>query len=127
MRATAICSVFLVLLVSALADDGVTIPKSRLEEVERKEAELEKLKGDLNKTKGENLQLKQQHETDTARLAQTPTNAPPPYISPPLASLPRFSEDQTIPAMDLANYYRAEAVAADQRFGNRTLKVQGEI
>src|SRR5436190_22721357 len=109
MRATAICSVFLVLLVSALADDGVTIPKSRLEQLERKEAELEKLKGDLNKTRGENVQLKQQHEADTARLAQPPTNAPPSYVSPPLASLPPVSEDLAIPAMDLANYYRADA------------------
>src|SRR6185436_16524704 len=84
-------------------------------------------KGDLHKTKGENLQLKQQHDADAARLASVPTNAPAPYVSPPLATLPEFLEDQTIPAMDLANYYHTDPVGADQRFGNRQLKVQGEI
>jgi len=119
----------LLLLTSAFArtDDGVTVPKSRLEELERKEAELEKLKHDLNKTKGENVQLKQQHDADAQRIAQSPTNVPPPHISPPLASLPPVAEGETIDAMDLANYYHTDAASADQRFGNRVLKVKGEI
>src|SRR5689334_1070719 len=43
-----------------LAQNDVSIPKSRLEELERKERELERLKGDLNKTKDENAQLKKE-------------------------------------------------------------------
>src|SRR6266481_5562067 len=54
------------------AQDTVTVPKSRLEELERKEAELNKLKGDLNKTKDENAELKQQHKVDAAKIAEAP-------------------------------------------------------
>ena len=40
------------------AQDSVTVSKKRLEELERKEKELQRLKGDLDKTRDENVQLK---------------------------------------------------------------------
>ncbi len=78
---------------SALAQDTVTIPKSRLEELQRKEAELDRLKGDLKATKGENLQLKKQHTEDAAKISSAPPAQPVvTHASPPMAELlPRRS------------------------------------
>jgi len=124
---------FALLLIVALpfsghAQDDVTIPKSRLEELQRKEAELEKLKGELKTTKGENVQLKKQHQEDAAKNAIVPPAQPVvTHASPPMASLAPLVQGDTVDAMDLANYYKADASAADQRFRKRTFKVQGEI
>src|SRR5215469_2604632 len=112
-------------------DETVPISKERLQELLRKEAELNKMKGDLNKTKGdlqqtqgdlektkgENQELKKQHEQDAAKIAAVPT--PPPEVmhpSPPISSLPVLKEGEIVDAMDLGNYYRADAATADQRF-----------
>ena len=55
---------------TGLAQDSVTIPKARLEELERKEAELKKLKGEFEKTtQGENAQLNQQQPQNAAQAA----------------------------------------------------------
>jgi len=119
---------FLAFAFSIHAQDSVTISKSRLQELERKEAELEKLKGELSSTKGENVQLKKQHEQDAARTAAAaPAQAVATHTNPPLVSLPPFTEGEIIDAMDLANYYKTDAAAADQRFRKRTFKVRGEI
>src|SRR5207253_11293185 len=71
------------------AQDTVTIPKSRLEELERKEAELEKLKGALHTAKGENVQLQKQHQEDAARIASVPIVI---HVSPPMTSLHTLTE-----------------------------------
>jgi len=112
-------------LTNAQAQDDVTIPKSRLKELERKEAELDKLKGELKNTKGENEQLKKQHEADAAKISAA--QPVPTHVSPPIASLPALTEGDTIDAMDLANHYREDPAAADLRYRKRTLKLQGEI
>ncbi len=110
------------------ADDNVIIPKSRLEELERKERELQKLQGDLYKTKGENLQLKKQHETDAAKIAATPAAEPVvTHVSPAIATLPPLKEGEVVDAMDLANHYRTEAAAADQRYRKHSFRVRGEV
>src|SRR5207244_13122977 len=113
---------------SIMAQETVTIPKSRLEELQRKEAELDSLKGDLKATKGENLQLKKQHQEDAVKISATPHTQPVVmHVSPPMASLPPLNPGEIVDAMDLANYYRADAAAADHRFRKQVLKVQGEI
>ena len=113
---------------SAVAQETVTIPKSRLEELQRKEAELDSLKGDLKATKGENLQLKKQHAEDAIKISSAPPAQPVvTHVSPPMASLPPLSPGEIVDAMDLANYYRADAAAADHRFRKQMLRVQGEI
>ena len=72
---------------SLVAQETVTIPKSRLEELQRKEAELDSLKGDLKATKGENLQLKKQHQEDAVKISATPHTQPVvTHVSPPMAS-----------------------------------------
>src|SRR5206468_874412 len=75
--------------------ENVTVPKSRLEELERKEKELEKLKVDLSTTKGENRQLKKQHEADAAKIARAPEPVVT-HVSPPMQSLPPLTEGEKV-------------------------------
>jgi hypothetical protein len=120
---------------SAKAQDNVTVPKARLEELERKEKELEQLKGDLDKTKvdldetkQQNLQLKKDSEKAAIRPVEAPPNQPVvPFVSSPLESLPAFQPYETVDSMDLANYYHGDGNAADRRFRKRKLTVRGEI
>ena len=112
------------LVLPLLAQDTVTVPKSRLEELERKERELERLKGDVNKTRNENARLKNQ-------LQQAATNAPAApvvaRVSPPLESLPPLQTGAVVESADLANYYQSDPAAADRRFRNQHLTVRGEV
>jgi hypothetical protein len=78
-------SLALVLIAAALpvlAEDIVTIPKSRLDELLRKEAELAKLKGELSKALGQDTQAQAQPETNIAKTAVTPP-AEPAKTQPP--------------------------------------------
>ena len=113
------------------AQDNVTISKSRLEELERKEAELNKLKGDTTKTADENARLKKQHEIDAAKLATTPpAPAPVPVVvrpTAPIDSLPPVSHEEIVDSLDLSQYYHQDPASADQRFGKRSFKVRGEV
>src|SRR5436190_18755423 len=54
------------------AQETVTILKSRLQELERKEVELQKLKGEFRSAKGENVQLKNQHQDDAVKISSAP-------------------------------------------------------
>src|SRR5436309_2629107 len=106
----------------ALGEESVTIPKARLEELERKEAELEKLKA------GQNVTSQKPPAADSAKSTAAPPAEPvATRVSPPLASLPPLEAGQPVEAMDLANYYRADAAAADQRFKKQKLTVRGEV
>jgi hypothetical protein len=44
-----------------------------------------------------------------------------------MASLPPLKDSSMVEAMDLANYYRTDAPAADRRYGKRTFQVRGEV
>jgi hypothetical protein len=127
----------LVLVCFALpAQDSVTVPKSRLEELERKERELDRLQGDLNQTQGQlkqaqtnltkveaqNVQLKKE-------VAEAPKPAPavPVYIAPPLTSLPPLGGAEVVDSLDLAGHYKADAAAADARYRKKKFTVRGEI
>src|SRR5207245_1222228 len=119
---------FIVLALPVLAEELVTIPKSRLEELERKEAELEKLKADLYQTRNQNAQPQKQHAADVGRSAIAPPAEPVvARVSPPLASLPALKPGEPVEAMDLANYYRADAAAADQRYRRQRFTIRGEV
>ena len=130
-KAVGLASLVFVLIaftLSARAQEMVTIPKSRLQELERKEAELEKLKGDLSRTRNQNEHLQKQHEADVAKII----SAPPPepvvtHVSPPMASLPPLKAGEMVEAMDLANHYRADKAAADQRYRKHRFTVRGEV
>lgn len=124
-------TVALILIVFALpimGQESVTIPKARLQELERKEAELEKLQGDLSRAKGENVQLKQQHQQDAAKIASAPPIEPlVTHVSPAMESLPALQKGETVDAMDLANHYLTDPGAADGRYRKHKFNVRGEI
>ena len=171
----------LVLASTVAAQENVTVPKSRLEELERKEKELEQLKGNLGKTNDAKAQLKKENEKAAARPPVAPTAAPittnvapaaparsdtelerlkseltktkdenlrlkednekaaarlqaapvavqvVTHVSPPMASLPPLKPEDVVEAMDLADYYHADAAAADQRYRKQKFTVRGEI
>jgi tRNA_anti-like len=107
------------------SQDDVTIPKSRLQELERKEKELEKLKRE------------QAPPAVAAPIPPQPTAAPTktpptqPIIQtpppPPLVDLPPVKDGDTIEARDLGTYYAQDPAVADRRFKKRKLFVLGEI
>lgn len=124
------------------ADDTVTIPKSKLQELERKAAELEKLKKELNKSEVEKEQIKKEKEeaeTEKRQLQKAKEDAEtkaakalaappaPARVSPPMASLPLLKEGEVVDSVDLLNHYLAEPAAAAQRYGKEHLLVRGEI
>jgi len=112
------------------AQDSVTVPKSRLEELERKEKELERLKGESPKDNVQTAQPKPKPEPETHALPPVLAPAPEPvirYSSPALESLPPLQPYDVIDSMDLANYYHADSAAADRRFRKQKIAVRGEI
>lgn len=110
------------------AQDNVTIPKSRLQELEEKERELNRLKGDLKETQDENAQLKREQQQAATNTISTPPPPPPvAHVSPALVSLPPLKESDQVEAVDLANYYRADAAAAEARFRRHKFFLRGQI
>lgn len=120
-----VLAVLLVVPLSGRSQDDVTIPKSRLQELERKEKELEKLK---------------REQAAPAVAAPTPAPATPPAAPakapaaqplvpppPPLVDLPSFKDGDSVQAPDLAAYYTQDPTAADRRFKKRKMFVIGEI
>jgi hypothetical protein len=109
------------------AQDNVTIPKSRLQELEQKERELNQLKGSLTTTNDSNAVV----HSDWLHSAQKPPAALPEaavaHVSPPIASLPPLKEGEEVDAMDLANHYRADQATADARYLKRKFLLRGEI
>jgi hypothetical protein len=119
---------FVVSPLPSLGDESVTIPKARLDELERKEAELERLKVDLSKAGSQNVAPQKLPVADEPKIATAPPAEPAvARVGPPLASLPPLEAGQPVEAIDLANYYRADAAAADQRFKKQKLIVRGEV
>jgi hypothetical protein len=105
------------------AQDKVTIPKSRLEELERKEKELEKLKG----SPPERANIT---PAATPAAPSAATNQTEPVIKlqlVPLAELPAFRDGESVEAIELASYYLQDPAAADQRFKKHKMIVRGEI
>jgi hypothetical protein len=128
---------FLFILLAGLAlpagaQTNVTIPKSRLEELEKKEAELEKLRNQLNPPKPvqvEQTGVKAQQPSVTGKEPVPDIKAVPEpvHISPALSTLPDLKEGEVVSAIDLASHYEQDRVAADQRYLKKNFAVQGEI
>jgi hypothetical protein len=115
-----------------LAQDNVTVPKSRLEELERKERELEKLqKGPASGT------------TNSVSVMPPVIVAPAPApgvpaaakagdeaaksSSPAIASLPPLGKEDVVQAVDLGNYYHDDAASADKRFRKQKFVLHGVV
>jgi len=116
---------------TAFSQETVTIPKARLEELERKEKELEKLRGELSATKTETVRLRKEKEDAVARAAAVTAAAQAEpdvtHASPPMATLAPLAKGEMVDAMDLANHYRADPAAADARYRKKVFLVKGEI
>jgi hypothetical protein len=112
------------------AQDNVTVPKSRLEELERKEKELERLKGAKPAIQEDKVQTQPKPEPGNSTPPPVLAPAPEPvvrYTSPALESLPALRPNDPVESMDLANYYYADSASADRRFLKQKLAVRGEI
>ena len=132
LHPTLLVQLLLLLLVPAVfSQETVTIPKARLEELERKEKELEKLRGELSATKVETVRLKKEKEDAVAKAAAVVAAAPPEtsvtHVSPAMATLPPLGKGETVDAMDLADHYHADTAAADARYRKKVFNVKGEI
>jgi len=130
-------------VVPAPAQDSVTIPKARLEELERKEKELEFLKAELARARGESQQLQREKtrvETEKRELQQAKiaaearaaslSAAAEPVIArdtPSLPSLPPLARGAMVDAMDLMNHYRADPGMAAKRYETRRIRVEGVV
>jgi hypothetical protein len=107
-----------------VADDSVTIPRSRLQELERKEAELTRLKSGEAKPKPE------QGTTAPIATSVVATNSVSSASLPTAAtgqSLPPLVVGEIVQAVDLAAQYAANVTAADQRYRKHKFQVEGEI
>jgi hypothetical protein len=130
-RCAVICVVVLGALPAVLAQETVTIPKTRFEELERKEKELERLKGELSAAKGETVRLKKEKDEAVAQAAAVAAAAPlvpaVTHVAPPLNTLPPLGKEETVSALDLTSHYRTDAAAADARYRKQVFAVKGEI
>ncbi len=121
----------MLLAVSSLslpAQDTVTIPKSRLEELERKEAELQKLKQGATNAAVPNAVTPSVQPGAAAPTPSVPAAEPVVMRpSPPVASLPPLREDEIVESLDLANQFRADPIAAQQRYHGQKITVRGTI
>ncbi len=120
---------WLLLPVAARCQDNISIPKSRLEELERKEKELEKLKQTQAPVPAAtNKIVPGPKPAEGIRLTGAETTpAPVKYQAPALASLPALQDGETVEAMDLASHYLQNPAAAEQRYNKRKIVVRGEI
>jgi hypothetical protein len=128
------------------AQEMVTLPKVRLQELERKEKELEQLTGELARAREEQGRLeneterlkgrahqlqeaKEAAETKAAVAVAATANTEPPiaHDTPSLESLPPWKKGDTVEAMDLMSHYRTEAGAAAKRYEAQRIQVRGEI
>ncbi|HWW02138.1 MAG TPA: hypothetical protein VNZ64_20730 [Candidatus Acidoferrum sp.] len=121
----------LVLIAGSLtvqAQDTVTISKSRLEELERNEAELQKLKQAVTNPPAGKAPAPYAQPGAITTLPGSPGAAlAVTRASPPVTSLPPLQEGEVVESLDLANQYRADPAAADQRYRGRKFTVRGQI
>ena len=94
-----------------LNKDAVTIPKSELDELKRKAAEVDQLKAEMEKLKA----------------AMAGTNAPPQKPPPPVKSLPPLRKDEVLSAETLVGHFRTDTAAAEKRYDKKRIRVEGEI
>ena len=109
------------------AEDNVTIAKSRLQELEEKERELNRLKTNPPATNLDNASItKEQPQASSKPVAKVPEPAVT-HVSPAIASLPPLKENEEVDAIDLANHYRIDPATADARYLKHKFQLRGEI
>lgn len=112
-----------------LAQDTVTIPKSRLEELERKEAELQRLRSGATNAAAPNA-APASAATSAVSPVKPEVAVPQPVVAPavsPVASLPPLKQEDIVDSTSLAGHFRADPPAAERYYGGRKFTVRGEI
>lgn len=124
-----LCILLAGLILPARAQDTVSIPKSRLEELEKKEAELEKLRNQLNHEKPVPSSGQAPVKAEAAgTIPANPAAAPGPALTSPVPStLPDLQPDEVVSAIDLANHFQQNRAGAERRYQKRSFALQGEI
>jgi hypothetical protein len=113
----------------AAADDTVTIPKSRLEELERKAAELERLRA-TNPPATATVETKPATASVPATTAPAPKTRPAPAAARPApVAVPTapLEAGEIIAAEDLADHFLADRDAATARYRGKKITVRGRI
>jgi hypothetical protein len=124
----AICLIVVLALAGApdllAAEDSVTIPKSRLEELERKAAELEKLKKEESAPAAENAGAPAK---DPAPVSAPPQPAPPAEDYPEVASLPPIESGEMVDTGMLSAHFKQDPKGASKRYAHQRIRVSGVI
>jgi len=107
------------------AQDTVTIPKSRLEELQRAEEELKKLKAQSPSTNQPAATIIQEQPVTSPAKPMPPPK--PVRVSPVMSSLAPLKEEEVVEAVDLANHYRTDPAAADGRYRKKKFCVRGQV
>lgn len=114
---------------SCLAQEMVTIPKARLMELERKEAELEQLRRDSRPVAGAMVNS----TPSPAKAAASPKPATHPVTNAlvkagtPLAELPPLRSGEVVSAAELLQHYQVAPAAAARRYEQVRIRVAGEV
>jgi hypothetical protein len=107
------------------AQDTVTIPKSRLEELERKEAELQRLKGAAAQSNSVPAPAQTNAAATPPAKLIVPVLPPAKPAQPPPAS--PLQPGEVVEATDLASHYHANEAVADARYRKKKFTVRGEV
>jgi len=114
----------------APAQDNVTIPKSRLEELERKEKELQQLKSGAKEASPSAPVPTAAPASAVAAPAAAPASAAPaipPAQPKPLSNLPPYESGQKVSSAELVAQFLADPAGAEQRYRKKTIVVEGRV
>jgi hypothetical protein len=115
------------------ADETVPISKERLQELERKAADADRLQRELDARNAEIERLKGQKPTAASRKGETwlppaavkaAEKSPP---TPPIATVQPVRPDEVVSVNDLLNHYASDPAAAAARYGKKMLTIRGVI
>lgn len=115
------------------AEDTVTLPKSRVIELEKKAAQADKLAAELEKARAEISRLKGEAAAAPKTVVVSPL---PPQVEQsiqklpptrPLTGLPALGKGETVAVSDLLHHYAMDPAAADQRYKKKNFKLTGIV
>lgn len=129
-RAGLILSLGLCLVASPLragTEETVTIPRSRYEELLRKEEELTRLRAKLEPSTPDTSSRAASPAPVLPSAAHAAAGAPAPSLPTAAASLPPLPDRGPVPAALLAGYLLRQPAFAAARLQNRNLQVHGRV
>lgn len=110
-----------------VAEDTVSIPKSRLEQLEKSAAEADGLRRALLAAQEEIARLKGRATAAEKALAEHPAPAAPKRAVPPLATVPSLKSGDRVSAADVLGHFRENPAGAEAVYRKRRLIFTGEI